>query len=230
MAIILKAARPLGGDSNNSYHTLWMTDFKPSKVRITGTIDGESQACEIRSYASGVGNVIGNFNGANGEVTVDLTYGAGEYFGRIVANGYTSISKIEFNADPGPEPWYEVTWGSNVDGGQHWSGIGWNTETKKWIDDGGSPLGLISSEFNWYPNFRPSQMRVTGTVIYPETAVELYDEFYDVNPTLASASPSSVTTLNITYGALDFRMLDTEAFSEVTKIEVNLPTPAIEMA
>jgi len=237
MSIILKAARPLAGSTWSSRPDPWMTDFKPSKVKITGVFGGgEPSACEVRSWhISGSGNVIGNFTGATGEITVDLTYGVGEYFGRIVAPGYSSISKIEFNEDPGPEPWYDVTyWGGSA---AYWSPAGgsWNSEENRYeatetnlgtfIVDGGwnQPYTPVGGTYH----YRPTKMRITGTVVGSET-VTLKTQTGD--NTIGSASPSSVTTLNLngwpqegSGTELHLYYLDLSAFSIVTKIEVNFP-------
>ena len=218
-----------------------MTNFTPSKVRITGIVpeggEGGPPACEVRSWhISGVGNVIGNFTGATGEVVVDLTYGVGEYFGRIVANGYTSISKIEFNEDPGPEPWYDVTY---QDINPYWNSAGtgwsWDSLENEWVKSEGSGLLTADSSKAWpLPyvttgtyHFWPTKMRITGTVVGSE-AVTLKTNTGDT--TIGSASPLSVTTLNLnnypTEGqgtALIIGALDLTAFSFITKIEMNFP-------
>lgn len=249
MSIILKAARPLAGDTWSSRPAPWMTNFTPSKVRITGVAPGgEPPACEVRSWhISGVGNVIGNFTGATGEVVVDLTYGVGEYFGRIVANGYTSISKIEFNEDPGPEPWYDVTYlGGDSGSAIYWDSAGtgwsWDSGENEWVKSEGSGL-LTADTFKGWPlpyvttgtyHFWPTKMRITGTVVGSET-VTLKNKTGDI--TIGSASPSSVTTLNLNNYPVEgsgndliIGALDLTAFSFITKIEMNFPISKIEVA
>lgn len=226
--------------------TTWAVDFRPTKVRITHGAANSDESVAVYSALIGTeeadigeASILGTESWQNfpSPGTINITYegkGSSEPLvpadiGRIILGTSVggegpeaySVTKIEFNADPG-EPGSTMSWQTafnntfwNPDSNTSWNG-------SAWVENGppGSIMLEASSSLGWANGFRPTKVRVTGTVNWVSN-LTLYDGAPGFGGNIIAQAPTaSVAEFDCDFSSSgNLRSFNLYGYSSVTNIE-----------
>ncbi len=117
---------------------------------------------------------------------------------------------------PGP------TWVEHFDNSDWQSDLGSNTSwvTDHWQIDGADPFILVAAPgSDFYVDYRPTKIRITGTIGTPAT-VRLIDFLASPPGNIIASGTSAVSLeMDITFSGSDMIRLELDGYSTVTNIE-----------
>jgi hypothetical protein len=247
--------------------TNWAVDFRPTKIRITHTADvadvgtNQVQVRIVEGGDLGSGEILGSavWSTFTSPGIIELTYvGKGDpptfpadidilWLNEENPSAQYTVTKIEFNADPGDpvtEIWYSVL---KDDGGDDWWNVThgtWNSEDNQWefADIEGNHREFIfwNAFRGWGDDFRPSKIRITGTVLSGvDPTVYIYGD--GSNTVIGSETAQATLIIEPNYNGTTYTFRGIGAalrlegtlyggFSIITNIEVNADPGEVTLA